>query len=125
VAYAGAVGRAVQGVLLVLAILIGLEQIGVHGQLVVVLLASIIGVLLGGAALAFGLGARNAVSNIVASYYVGQTYRVGQTVRVAGFQGRIARTTPTSVVLDTTDGQVQVPARIFTDEPVVLVTETS
>lgn len=125
VAYAGAVGRTVQGVLLVLAVLIGLEQIGVHGQLVVVLLASIIGVLLGGAALAFGLGARRAVSNIVASYYVAQTYRVGQTVRVAGFQGRIARTTPTAVILDTKDGQVQIPASVFTEEPTVLVTETS
>jgi small-conductance mechanosensitive channel len=125
VVYAGAVGRTVQGVLLVLSVLIGLEQIGVHGQLVVVLLASIIGVLLGGAALAFGLGARGAVSNIVASYYVAQSYRVGQTVRVAGFQGRIARTTPTAVILDTREGQVLIPARVFTEEASVLVTETT
>jgi hypothetical protein len=124
VVYAGAVGRTVQGVLVLLAILIGLEQIGVQGQLVVVLLAAVIGVLLGGAALAFGLGARRAVSNIVASYYVVQTYRVGQTVRVAGFQGRIARTTPTAVILDTKDGQVQVPSSIFTEEATVLVTES-
>jgi hypothetical protein len=124
IAYAGGIGRTVQGVLVVLAVLVGLEQIGVQGQLVVIVLASVVGVLLGGAALAFGLGARQAVSNIVAAYYVAQSYRVGQTVRVAGFEGRIARTTPTAVVLDTAAGQVQIPASVFTSEPSILVTET-
>lgn len=123
--YAGAVGRGVQGLLLVLAILVGLEQIGVHGQLFVVLLAVVVGVVLAGAALAFGLGARTAVSNIVGSYYVAQTYRVGQTVRVGEFEGRIVRTTATAVVLDTKSGQVLVPARLFSEQPSVLVTELS
>jgi small-conductance mechanosensitive channel len=124
VRYAGAVGRVVQGGLLVLAILIGLEQIGVHGELVVVLLAVMLGTVLGGAALAFGLGARTAVSNIVAAYYVAQTYRVGQTVRVGDVEGRIIRTTSTAVVLDTKRGQVQVPARLFSEQPTVLVAES-
>ncbi len=121
--YAGAVGRAVQGVLVVLAVLVGMEQVGIHGELLIVLLSVIIGVILCGAALAFGLGARTAVSNIVASYYVAQIYRVGQTVRVGEFEGRIVRTTSTAVILDTRNGQVLVPARLFSEQPSVLVTE--
>jgi hypothetical protein len=125
VRYAAAVGRAVQAVLVLLAVLIGLEQVGIHGELVVVLLAVVIGTMLAGAALAFGLGARTAVSNIVAAYYVTQTYRVGQTVRVGDVEGRIVRTTSTAVVLDTAQGQVQVPARLFSEQPSVLVTEST
>ncbi len=122
-AYAGAVGRAVQGLLVILAALVGLEQIGVHGELLVILLTVVIGVALAGAAIAFGLGARTAVSNIVGAYYVAQTYRVGQTVRVGEFEGRIVRTTATSVVLDNRGGQVSVPARLFTELPSILLTE--
>lgn len=122
-AYAGAVGRAVQGLLLVLTALVSLEQVGIHGELLVTLLTVVIGVGLAGAALAFGLGARTAVSNIVGAYYVAQTYRVGQTVRVGEFEGRIVRTTATTVVLDNKGGQVSVPARIFTEEPSILITE--
>ncbi len=122
-AYAGAVGRGVQVLLIVLAVLVGLEQVGVHGDLIIVLLSVVLGVVLSGAALAFGLGARTAVSNIVASYYVAQTYRVGQTIKVGEYEGRIVRTTPTSVVLDTKGGQVMIPSRIFTEQPSMLITE--
>jgi small-conductance mechanosensitive channel len=121
--YSGAIGRTVQGLLLVLSVLLGLEQIGVHGELLVILLAVFLGVVLGGAALAFGLGARTAVSNIVGSYYVAQAYRVGQTVRVGEFEGRIVRTTATAVVLDNRGGQVLVPARLFTEQPSMLLPE--
>ena len=122
-AYSGVIGRAVQGLLLVLAFLVGLEQIGVHGELMVMLLAIFLGLILGGAALAFGLGARTAVSNIVGSYYVAQNYRVGQTVRVGDFEGRIVRTTATAVILDNRGGQVLVPARLFTEVPSMLLPE--
>jgi hypothetical protein len=122
-AYAGALGRGVQILLILLALLVGLEQVGVHGDLIVVLLSVVLGVVLAGAALAFGLGARTAVSNIVASYYVAQTYRVGQTIKVGEYEGRIVRTTPTAVVLDTKGGQVMIPSRIFTEQPSMLITE--
>jgi hypothetical protein len=124
-AYAGAFGRAVQGLLLVLAALVALEQVGVHGELLVTLLIVVIGVALSGAALAFGLGAKTAVSNIVGAYYVAQTYRIGQTVRVGEFEGRIVRTTPTTVILDNKGGQVCVPARLFAEMPSILITEMS
>jgi len=124
VTYAGAVGRAVQGGFVILALLLGLEQIGMHGEYFLVLLWIVIGVLLGGAALAFGLGARTAVSNIIGAHYVAQMYQVGQTVRVGELEGRIVRTTANAVVLDTPAGLVQVPARLFSEQPTVLISES-
>jgi hypothetical protein len=55
VRYAGAVGRVAQAFILVLALLLGLEQIGIHGELIAALIAAVLSVALGGAALAFGL----------------------------------------------------------------------
>ena len=123
VRYAGAVGRTAQTIVLALALLLGLEQVGIHGELIAGLLAAIFGVALAGAALAFGLGARVAVSNIVAAYYVTQMYRVGQTVRVGLIEGRILRATSTALILDTKDGQVHVPASVFSEQPSILVPE--
>ena len=123
VRYAGAVGRAAQIVVLALALLLGLQQIGIHGEVIAALLAAVLAVALGGAALAFGLGARVAVSNIVAAYYVTQMYRVGQTVRVGLIEGRILRATSTALILDTKEGQVHVPAAVFSEQPSILVPE--
>jgi small-conductance mechanosensitive channel len=84
----------------------------------------IVGTLLGGAALAFGLGARTAVGNIIGAHYVAQMYQVGQTVRVGEIEGRIVRTTAIAVVLDTPAGLVQVPARLFNEQPTTLISES-
>ncbi len=123
VRYAGAVGRAVQALIVVSALLLGLEQIGLHGELLAVLLAAIVAVGLAGAALAFGLGARAAVANILGAYYVAQTYQVGQTIRVGAIEGRILRATSVAVILDTKGGQVYVPASLFSEQPSTLMPE--
>ncbi len=120
-----AVGRLAQTTILTIALVVALEQLGVSGRLLVILVAMVIGTMFAGAALAFGLGAKAAVSNIVASYYVNQTYRIGQRIRIGTTDGQIIRTTPTAVVLDTDQGQVMIPAQRFAEEPSVLVTETS
>ena len=71
-----------------------------------------------------GLGARTAVSNIIASHYVAQAYRVGQTVRVAGVEGRIVETTPTAVFVAGPEGRVMIPAKTFAENASTLVTES-
>jgi hypothetical protein len=83
----------------------------------------VVGTVLAGAGLAFGLGARTAVSNIISSHYVAQAYRVGQTVRVAGLEGKLLETTPTAVFLAGPEGRVMVPAKAFSEHASVLVTD--
>jgi small-conductance mechanosensitive channel len=114
-------GRLVHAAVVVIAGVVALDQVGVDAQLLVILLAVVVGATVAGAGLAFGLGAQTSVSNIIASHYLTQTYRVGQTVRIGGTEGRILQTTPMAVVLDTSDGQVLVPARKFSEEASVLI----
>lgn len=118
--YGPTVGLMGQGAVVLVAVELALEQLGVSGQLLVVLISVVVGATLTGAGLAFGLGARTAVSNIVASYYVAQVYRVGQTVRIGEVEGKIVHTTPTAVVVETREGRMLVPAKRFNEEPSLL-----
>jgi small-conductance mechanosensitive channel len=122
VAYANALGRAAQITILLVAIVIGVDQVGIDSTFLIVTLTIILATTLGGAALAFGLGCGTAVSNIIASYYLTKAYRIGQKVRIAGLEGRIVEIAPTSVVLQTPDGRVFVPAKKFSEETSMLLT---
>jgi small-conductance mechanosensitive channel len=122
VAYANALGRAAQLTVLLVAIVIGIDQVGIDSTFLIVTLTIILGTTLGGAALAFGLGCGTAVSNIVSCYYLTKAYRIGQKVRIAGLEGRIVQIAPTSVVLETGEGRVLVPAKKFSEETSVLLT---
>lgn len=123
VAYGKAVGHTVQAAIVLVAVVIAAEQIGITGPVLGSIVAVVIGSILAGAGLAFGLGARTAVSNIIASYYVAQAYRIGQRVRIGDVEGRILETRPTSVILDTPDGRVLVPAKRFGEDNSVLLTD--
>lgn len=123
VEFGPAVGTAAQGIVILVAIVVALEQVGVKAQVLIVLLAIITGTTLAGAGLAFGLGASTAVRSIIASYYVAQAYRIGQLVRIGGIEGKIVRTTPTAVFLETAQGRMLVPAKQFSEEASLLVTE--
>lgn len=118
-------GRLAHAGVLVIATIVALDQVGVDAQLLVVLLAVVVGATVAGAGLAFGLGAQTSVSNIIAAHYLTQAYRVGQTVRIGGAEGQIVQTTPTAVVLDTSEGRVIVPARKFSEEASLLIGEES
>ena len=118
------IGATVRGTVILVAVVVAIEQVGIEADLLVVIVAVVVGTVLAGAGLAFGLGARTAVSNIIASHYVAQAYRVGQTVRVAGVEGRIVETTPTAVFVAGPEGRVMIPAKTFSESASVLVTET-
>jgi len=76
----------------------------------------VLGATLFGGALAFGLGARVSVSNILAAYYLKSLYREGQQVKINDIEGQILQLTPTSVLLETSEGQVTIPAKEFSEK---------
>ena len=115
------VGRVVQAAILVTAILVGAEQVGIKVTFLVILAAAAGVALVGAVALALSLGARHYVANLIGGHYLRQRYSVGQHVRVAGYEGRILELTDTAVVLETAEGRASVPAKVFNEEPIVQV----
>lgn len=122
--YGRTLARTAQGATVALAVVMGASQAGIDSTLLLIALPVALFAVLGGGALAFGLGSRSAISSIIASYHLQRLYEVGQRVRIAGFEGRIVRITPTAVVLDAAEGRVAVPAKLFGEEVSVLLTSS-
>lgn len=124
-AYSELLGRAVYVIILLVAIVTGVDQLGIESRFLTLTITVVIATLIGGAALAFGLGSRTTVSNIIAAHYLRQIYRVGQIVRIRDVHGRIAEITPTAVILEGPEGRVLVPAKDFSEVVSVLITKES
>lgn len=116
-----ALARLAQGATLVAAILVGADQIGIRVTWIAILAAVVIAAVLGGVTIAVSLGARSYVANLIGAHYLRQAFEVGQRVRVAGFEGRIVEVSATSLVLETQEGRVALPGRVYHDEPIVLL----
>ena len=113
IAQASLLGQAARVSVLCVTAIIALEQLGIHSTALVVVMGLLAGGAVGGAALAFGLGSRATVSNMVAARDLTRHYRIGQTIEIAGVRGSILRFTPGGVVLDTGAGVALVPATRF------------
>jgi len=118
------IGRVVQAGILVTAILVGAEQIGIRVTFLVILAATACISLVGAVALAISIGAREYVANLIGAHYLHQRYSIGQHVRVAGTEGRILELTETAVVLETAEGRASIPAKVFNEQTIVLLMST-
>lgn len=112
--------RLVRVAILVGAILIGADQIGIRVTFLAIFVATIALTIGGGVALAVGLGAREYVANLIAAHQLRQAFAVGQTIRIAEHEGQLLEMTATGVIIETADGRVMLPARLFNQFPVTV-----
>lgn len=114
--------RTVQAIILFTAIVIGVGQVGIDVAFLTTIIGIVLAAVLGGLALAFGIGARTHVSNIIAANQLRSIYQVGDKVRVGEIEGRILDITVSRLIIETESGSADVPAKLF-DEQVTIVTE--
>lgn len=115
IAYGRTLGRIVQYAILGIAIVIAIDQVGIDNTIVISIINIVLAALLFGAALAFALGAKDSISNIVAAFYVRKMYKEGDEIRIGEVEGRITKFDATAVVLDTEHGQCVIPAKEFNE----------
>ena len=108
--------RLVQIAILFTAIVIGVEQIGINVQFLTSITIVVVGILLAGAALAFGLGAKTLIANVIGSQQLRQQCRLGETMTVGQFEGIVTEVTRTTVCLETETGRTVVPAKLFLEQ---------
>ena len=118
---AAAIGQIVRGAILVAAGLIAVAGMGIDITLLTAVLSVTLLAVLGAFSLAFGLGARTAVSNIIGAHYLRQMFDIGQQVRFGEVHGTISAITTTAVVVRVEEGEVVIPARQFTEAVSMLV----
>ncbi len=121
--YGQLLGRAVYVIILLIAIVTAVDQLGIESRFLTLTITIVIAALIGGAALAFGLGSRTTVSNIIAAHYLRQVYRVGDDVKIGAVHGKIVEIRPTCVILEGLDSRVLVPAKDFSETASMLITK--
>jgi len=114
--HAGELGRIVQLVIIFTAVVIGAEQIGIDVSFLSNVMVVIVGVLFAGGALAFGIGARTLVANIIGAQYLRKHCRIGEQMQIGEVEGSIIEVSQTSIVLDTEYGRTVVPAKHFQEQ---------
>jgi hypothetical protein len=115
------VGQAAQIAVIAIALVIGLDQIGINVTLIVTMLAIAAGALLGGFAIAFGLGARAYVGNPICASELRRDIEPGQIIRFGEIEGEVVDITATTLVLATADGRRRIPAGTFAVESMTVV----
>jgi hypothetical protein len=98
---------------------VGADQIGLKVTWIAILAAVLVASVMGGVTIAVSLGARSYVANLIGAHYLRQALRPGQRVRVAGHEGLIVEVTATSLVLETREGRVVLPGKVYNDEAIV------
>jgi small-conductance mechanosensitive channel len=118
-------GRTAQIVILFTAIIIGVDQIGIDIAFLSLIAGIVLAAMLGAIALAFGLGARIHVSNVIASNELRRLYQVGDRVRVGDIEGRVMDIRASRVLVETEAGTSDIPARLFDEQVTVIVEKGS
>jgi hypothetical protein len=121
ITYSTLLGNIFQIGIIIVTIVVVIGQIGIETQFLSLITMILLGSLLGGASLAFGMGSRDIVSNILSSYYLQKKYEVGQKVKISNTEGLIKEITTTSVLLEVPEGRMMIPARKFIDDCSTLV----
>jgi small-conductance mechanosensitive channel len=111
-------GKFTKFLLVATASLIAIEQLGININLLIIILGILTGTLAGGTALAFALGAKSAVKNILATYYLGKFYEVGQKIQIGDIEGKIIQIDSTFLLLETPRGILTLPSSWFLEKPV-------
>lgn len=103
-------------VIIVLAIILGLDQVGVQIKLLEQVFIVIAAAVLFALALSFGLGAGPAMMNIIAISSLKLRYQPGNVISIDDIEGEIQEFTRTAIILRTESGLMTVPAKLFQEK---------
>lgn len=105
-----------------IATIVGLDQMGLDVALLVVVTAVFAAAVSISFAVAFSLGARDYVRNLIGAKVVGRQLAPGVRVKINGVEGTVLEITATQIALDNEEGRVLVPAYMALDHIVVIDT---
>ncbi|WP_373086101.1 hypothetical protein [Sneathiella sp.] len=107
------IGAFAQWAILLTAGIIAIEQIGIDVTFLIVIIAIFMAAIMGGIAIAFGLGARPLAANLIGARYLQQQYSTGQILAIGDAEGEILEFTATGVILETPEGRSTVPGETY------------
>ncbi|MDZ7641543.1 MAG: hypothetical protein U5J62_05930 [Desulfurivibrio sp.] len=119
IARANQLGRTGQVLVVTVAVMVGVTQLGIDISFLTTLAAIILATGLGGIALAFGLGARTHAEQLLGMQQLRKLYKIGDEIRIGQVRGRILAFTTTAVLVETDEGRARLPADDFMRQVVI------
>lgn len=107
---------------LLVAIITGARHMGIDVSFIAQLSLTLLTILLGALALAFALGAREHVANLIARSELND-YSAGMRIRVDDVEGDVVEIKRTGILIATEEGQVAIPASRFATSHVLRLTD--
>lgn len=117
--------RSVQAVVFFAALVIGIEQLGVNLKFITQLFIACTSVLLAGFSLAFALGSKQLVENILGMQQVKKNVSIGDELKLADVQGRVIDMSNTMLVLESDDNTLYLPGHLFNSHSSLLRSNTA
>lgn len=118
-------GRIAQGTVLIVAAIIGLDQIGVDITFLVIVSAVAIGAILLGFSIAFGLGSQEYISNLISARTLRQSLSPGLLVRIGEIEGVVLEITQTHIAVDTENGRALIPAYMSDTSGLMIISQNA
>lgn len=116
-----AIGGAVRGLVLIMAVIISIQRLGVDVTILQESFITMLAIVLAGLALAFGLGGRDVARNVLAGYYARDVYQIGDTVMIDGQEGVLIGIGSLNSEVETERGRLIVPNTRLTDDTILIV----
>jgi len=104
------VGNLTKLAILFTAMVIGIEQLGINIHFITTLFIVVSGVLVFGLALAFGLGSKTLMANLLAAKQAAKHLNLNDRIRIGEIEGILVSITNTMLVIETANGRVFFPA---------------
>ncbi len=114
------IGATVQWGIVATSVVIGAGQLGIDVTFLIVIAAIVLSTLLGGLALAFGLGAKSLATNLIGVHYLKRQYTLGQKLQIGETVGNVLAFNAAGLVLDTKQGRTTVPGDVYFKERITL-----
>jgi len=108
-------------VIIVILTVTAMNQAGIDTEILTHNITLILGSVLFAFALAFGLGARDILQNILSGLYSRKSFNPGEKVRLEGIEGVIEAIDSVNVTLKTSEGKIVIPAKDFISSKVEII----
>jgi small-conductance mechanosensitive channel len=130
ITYGGALGKIIEYAIVAFTAVLAISTLGVDTTILTTSFTIIVAAAGLAIALTFGLGSRDAARNVLAGYYVRQTFRPGQEVTVGEHTGRITTIAGAFTTLEVTDAdnttrQITIPNTLLMQQAATIVTKTN
>ena len=113
--------RLAQAGVLTVAFIVGLDQVGIDVAVLVGVAVAAVAALAAGLAVAFALGARAHVGNLIGARVARQQLSEGLRVRIGDTEGEVLEVTATQIALNTDAGKALLPASCIDQGPVTIL----